>query len=420
LSTGTSVTTGSVRGIAITGGATVNVYQNTIYGLTASSFTTGTISGIQVAGATASNVYQNKIYDLTYTGNSFSTGTVNGLYVSALGAAGESNIHNNLVGHIAAPNVNSATDFVRGINVAATTVSTKINLYYNTVYLNTTSSGANFSSTGVYHAASNNSTTAALEMKNNLIVNLSTAKGSGFTVAYRRSSGTANRLNNYSASSDNNSFYAGTPGAANLVFYDGTTGGRAQTIDEYKSGSYTAGTIAPRDQASVWVNPVFLSTTGTDANFLHVSNANCELDGNGVPISGIAIDYDNEARDAVTPDIGADEFVSVISNPVITVQPVSPSPECFGSIVGNIGVTASGGLAPLSYQWFSNTVNNNTTGTIIPGATSSIFTPPSDVPGTVYYYVEIKSNGTGCGSVTSSTATVVLNPLPATGEIIPD
>jgi hypothetical protein len=422
LSTGTGINTGSVRGIAITGGTgtVANVYQNTIYGLTASSFTTGTISGIQVAGATASNVYQNKIYDLTYTGNSFSTGTVNGLYVSALGAAGESNIHNNLVGHIAAPNVNSATDFVRGINVAATTVSTKINLYYNTVYLNTTSSGANFSSTGVYHAASNNSTTAALEMKNNLIVNLSTAKGSGFTVAYRRSSGTANRLNNYSASSDNNSFYAGTPGAANLVFYDGTTGGRAQTIDEYKSGSYTAGTIAPRDQASVSVNPVFLSTTGTDGNFLHVSNANCELDGNGVPISGITIDYDNEARDAVTPDIGADEFVSVISNPVITVQPVSPSPECFGSIVGNIGVTASGGLAPLSYQWFSNTVNNNTTGTIIPGATSSIFTPPSDVPGTVYYYVEIKSNGTGCGSAISSTATVVLNPLPATGEIIPD
>jgi hypothetical protein len=52
-------------------------------------------------------------------------------------------------------------------------------------------------------------------MRNNIIVNKSTANGTGKTVAFRRSAAT--NLNNYGTTSNNNAFYAGTPGANNLV-----------------------------------------------------------------------------------------------------------------------------------------------------------------------------------------------------------
>src|ERR1044071_1499735 len=53
------------------------------------------------------------------------------------------------------------------------------------------------------------STTATLNLRNNIFSNTSTPNGTGLTVAYRRS-GTA--LNNYAAASNNNLFYAGAPG----------------------------------------------------------------------------------------------------------------------------------------------------------------------------------------------------------------
>ena len=40
----------------------------------------------------------------------------------------------------------------------------------------------------------------------------------------------------------------------------------------------------------------------------------------------------------------------------------------------------------LSYQWYSNTIKDNTSGTPIPGATKDIFEIPTDLEGGVYYY----------------------------------
>ena len=44
-----------------------------------------------------------------------------------------------------------------------------------------------------------------------------------------------------------------------------------------------------------------------------------------------------------------------------------------------------------TYQWFSNTVNSNIGGTIIAGATSSFYAPPTNVVGTRYYYLTATS-----------------------------
>ncbi|MBK9730316.1 MAG: hypothetical protein IPO83_03340 [Chitinophagaceae bacterium] len=43
----------------------------------------------------------------------------------------------------------------------------------------------------------------------------------------------------------------------------------------YKSGVFTAGTIAPRDAASFSENPEFQSTTGSSADFLKYKVSIC-------------------------------------------------------------------------------------------------------------------------------------------------
>ncbi|MCL2663718.1 MAG: Ig-like domain-containing protein [Oscillospiraceae bacterium] len=82
-----------------------------------------------------------------------------------------------------------------------------------------------------------------------------------------------------------------------------------------------------------------------------------------------------------------------------------------------LSVTAEitdGGI--LSYQWFSNTENRNTGGTLIQGATSRTFTPPTTREGTVYYYAVVtNTNNNVSNSITanvvSSTARVTVNQL---------
>ena len=128
-------------------------------------------------------------------------------------------IYNNFISDIKAAS-SPADNAVRGINITSSTASSNIGLYYNTIFLNASGS-TNFGSSGIYHTNSTTATTAAFDMRNNIVVNNSTPSGTGKTVAFRRSAANVN-LNNYLTVSNNNSFYAGTPGASNLIFYDGT------------------------------------------------------------------------------------------------------------------------------------------------------------------------------------------------------
>ena len=97
--------------------------------------------------------------------------------------------------------------------------------------------------------------------------------------------------------------------------------------------------------------------------------------------------------------------VNVVADPSITTQPATPTTECIGG-TAQLSVTATGGTPSLGYQWYTNTVNNNTGGTLITGATSDTYTPPSTAAGTVYYYVIVSATGNGCGSATSNVAVV--------------
>lgn len=104
--------------------------------------------------------------------------------------------------------------------------------------------------------------------------------------------------------------------------------------------------------------------------------------------------------------------VIVVDDPIITTQPLTPQTLCQGTTPQNLEVIVSGGIGVIyNYQWFSNTTNTNSGGTIITGATNNIFTPPTTVVGTTYYYCEITQTAAGC-SVVSDTSEVNINAAP--------
>ena len=68
----------------------------------------------------------------------------------------------------------------------------------------------------------------------------------------------------------------------------------------------------------------------------------------------------------------------------------------------------------LTYQWYSNTVNSNSNGRAILGATSAAYTP-NYVPGTVYYYCAVRSSdGTNISAATKTSCAAVTYPAAAT------
>ena len=283
---------GAITGITHAGG-TQFFSGNTVNGITSTG--ASAVVGMSVTGAVTSTLNANKIFDLS---NSNAGGTVNGVLVSAGTTV---NVQNNLIGDLRAPSASGANPVI-GINLTLTTATSNLNVSFNSVFLNATSAGANFGSSAISHTTSATATTAALNMRNNVLVNTSTPAGTGLTVAYRRSSTT---LTNYGSASNNNDFFAGTPSATNLLFADGTN--FDQTLAAYKAR------VASRDSASVTENPPFLSTTGSSPQFLHINTTIAtQLEGGGIAVAGIASDFDGDTRNASTPDIGADEFNGIL------------------------------------------------------------------------------------------------------------
>ena len=163
-------------------------------------------------------------------------------------------------------------------------------MYHNTIYLEGTSGGANFGTTALYGNTS-------LDLRNNILVNLTTPNGSGVACTFRRS---FTSLTNYSDSSDNNCFYAGTPTSVNLIFYDGTNSD--QTISAFKSRVGTN-----RDSLSFSELPPFMDI-GTQPYDLHLkTNVATSCEGGGTGLSMVPTDFDGNSRNGTNPDVGADE-----------------------------------------------------------------------------------------------------------------
>jgi len=360
-----------------------NIYSNTIHGLTSG----GSVAGYSSAYGAPANIYKNKIYNLTTTGTSSQA-----MGISFSGTTG--NVYNNYVSDLkatASTNINS----VIGINLSGGTTQ---NAYYNTVYLNATSSSATtFGTSGIYA-----STTPTVDLRNNIVVNTSTPVGAtGFTSAYRRS-GTS--LTTYAATSNNNDFYAGAPGTNNVIFYDGTNSD--QTLAAYKTR------VSTRDAASITENPTWVSITGSDPTYLHISTTiPTSLESGGANIATITDDYDGDVRNATTPDIGADEFTGI------------PAVNCAGtpasSTISGLAVVCSGTGTSLSlstlyydlgmaYQWGYSTV----TGGPYTNMGTSSTQATGNISATTYYVCTITCTNSGLFYTTAEHA-IGINALPS-------
>ena len=119
----------------------------------------------------------------------------------------------------------------------------------------------------------------------------------------------------------------------------------------------------------------------------------------------------------ITPSVGGcpgpqvNYVITVNPAPTITTQPASSS-VCLGGTPTPLAVALNSSSVTPTYQWYSNTANSTTGGTLIPGATNATYNPPATTAGTLYYYCIISLSSGGCSGLTSSIATVTINPLP--------
>lgn len=225
----------------------------------------------------------------------FSNNSVRNMSVAAascvgvgLQVSGACTVRNNLVGALNAP-ANASNGGVTGMELDGVG---SITVDHNTVWLAASSGISTFISTAI-----DADVITAVTLRNNILVNLSSANQVGAASCYRRN-GTA--LTNYQAASDRNIFHAGTPGPNRIIFTDGTNSD--QTLEAYRQRMVT------RDQCSMTENVDFISLDPTQPAFLHLAGA-AQAEGAGVAIAGVTTDLDGEVRDPVAPDVGADEFI---------------------------------------------------------------------------------------------------------------
>jgi hypothetical protein len=304
------------------------IYDNLVIGNDITSPLGGIMYCINNSTGNITMIYNNRVQN-----NSSLAGEVNGIN-SGLSSGNTSTMYNNTVSELYTP------DGSAGVTGIELTGSGTHRVYYNTVYLNTSSTSTAFASSGIFQ----NSTSGSLDLRNNIIMNFSTAGSDegAYTVAYRKSS---TSLTNYSNNSNNNNFFAGTPGSKNLIFYDGTDGD--QTLGQFKNR------VAPRDNNSFTELTQFKNTSSHPYYLRPDTTVATGCESGAVTITSPAITKDldvvsrypnagypvNPSYNPIAPDVGAYEVGGIrvdIIEPYITYTPFGPT-----SSLSNRNLTAT-------------------------------------------------------------------------------
>ncbi|MFY7884028.1 MAG: hypothetical protein ACOVOV_04195, partial [Dolichospermum sp.] len=121
-----------------------------------------------------------------------------------------------------------------------------------------------------------------------------------------------------------------------------------------------------REQASVQENPNFTSTACGNVNLLKVNTGVAtQIESGGVPGTGITDDFENESRNDISPDIGADEFTGIaadLTGPSISYTAISntaclTAPTLSATITDASSVNTTGGTKPRLYYKKSTNTN---------------------------------------------------------------
>ncbi|MFL1012718.1 PKD domain-containing protein [Flavisericum labens] len=154
----------------------------------------------------------------------------------------------------------------------------------------------------------------------------------------------------------------------------------------HTTNSNTGGTLIPSEINSVFTPPT--SAVGTMYYYVVISQP-----GNGCSTAS------NTSEITVTPA------------PNFTTQPISDT-YCFGDSLNPLSINYANGVGTPTIQWYSNIVNDTTSGTAISGETQTTFNPPSGNIGTVYYYAIVTFSSGGCTQITSNVAEITINQTP--------
>lgn len=334
-----------VYGIYVTSSGRSSIYGNSIHNLNNTDPYGYSTYGIYISGGTPNNIYNNNIYAIYYSGTY--TYAAYGIYI---GGGTETNIYNNFISDVKAVGSTSTTP-AAGIYLSS---GTTINVFYNSVYLDYVSTSTGNLSAALYASTS----PTAIDLRDNVFVN-KTTPGSGAAskaVAFYRSS---TGFTNIAAATNNNLYFAGTPGAKNLIFFDGTNSD--QTLAAYKAR------IATKDQLCVTENPPFINVATTPYD-IHLSTSvatQCESGGIQVTLPfAITTDFDGDARNN-PPDIGADEFNGILLDPnppVIAYTPLGntgyQTNRTLRTTISDVsGVPQSGDGLPMLY-WKVNAIGS--------------------------------------------------------------
>lgn len=113
---------------------------------------------------------------------------------------------------------------------------------------------------------------------------------------------------------------------------------------------------------------------------------------------------------AVTSSIAK---VVVNPSPSVVDQPLS-STVCLGGNPAVLSFTVTNGVGTPTYQWYSNTNNSTMGGTLISGAATANYSPPTNAAGNAYYYciITFPNLSGGCEVITSDTALITVDPFP--------
>jgi hypothetical protein len=277
-----------------------NIYNNKIQGIHSA---VTSIYGIYInARKSTHNIYNNTVDDVSTAAQD--NKSADGIMI--FGTDIVANVYNNMVSGIAAPGCAiSGTAATRGINVRT---YSQANLFYNSVFIeyNATNT-AHISAALSIHNDSN-----PVDLRNNIFVNLTTLPegATGSAAAFFKSSAV---IDNILTSSNNNIYYAGNPSALNPIFYGHSTPPAIDpTLEEYKLRA------SDFDQGSFTENVPFVSASDLHIQPLITTLARENALVITTPFT-ITTDIDGSLRNALTPDIGADEianaFPDIASNP---------------------------------------------------------------------------------------------------------
>ncbi|MFT3908117.1 MAG: T9SS type A sorting domain-containing protein [Ferruginibacter sp.] len=330
-------------------------------------------------------------------------------------------------------NVMNNANSVSGIEVVGMAAAGSVsNLYYNSIRI----AGAGvtaFGTSGINISSSVNAN-GTVTMRDNLVSNFATpGPTGGITAALRK----ANTSATYGTTSNNNLWYT-TQTASTPIYY--VTAPTA-TLVAFKA------LVTPRETVSIGDLPIFVNAAQNDLH-LDPSN-NCNIDGAGAPIATYTDDYDTDPRDAVTPDIGMDEFSGTGTGftwkgyntdwmnaanwcggvPTTTSDVVIPAGKTYYPIITNtlpvarnininlgasITINATGTLSNTGSWTNDGTLTNN--GTIVLNGTVNQSFPGAGTTGTIPVMTNLTASNTG-GVTINKPLTMIGNLNPKVGNL---